>query len=376
MRTDIVQARDMTTEWLTEVLADAGVGGGAEITGMDLTSIGTGQVGENVRFVLTWSAPDPSLPETVVGKFPSQSEISRGTAALTGTYVREVGFYRDLADSVSICVPVVHYVAGDVEANDFVLIMQDIRGAEQGDQLGGCTVEQAELAIDQAAALHGPTWGKSDELSKLDWVSPPNREGVQGRADLYQMVFEGFAGRYADAMSAEDIELGRFMGDKLMLLAEATGGLGDGDDSAPDHRATDQASCLAHSDYRLDNMLFGTEPGSAPLTVVDWQTVGIGSGPTDIAYLLGSGLVPELRVEHDERLVRRYVDQLATHGVEVSFDAIWHRYVLGSFSGYLMAVTASQIVEQTERGDAMFVTMAVRHAEQMRQLGFLERLGV
>lgn len=370
MRTDIVQARDMTTEWLTEVLADAGVGGGAEITGMDLTSIGTGQVGENVRFVLTWSAPDPSLPETVVGKFPSQSEISRGTAALTGTYVREVGFYRDLADSVSICVPVVHYVAGDVEANDFVLIMQDIRGAEQGDQLGGCTVEQAELAIDQAAALHGPTWGKSDELSKLDWVSPPNREGVQGRADLYQMVFEGFAGRYADAMSAEDIELGRFMGDKLMLLAEATGGLGDDDSD------TDQASCLAHSDYRLDNMLFGTEPGSAPLTVVDWQTVGIGSGPTDIAYLLGSGLVPELRVEHDERLVRRYVDQLATHGVEVSFDAIWHRYVLGSFSGYLMAVTASQIVEQTERGDAMFVTMAVRHAEQMRQLGFLERLGV
>ncbi len=369
MRNDIVPAREMTPEWLTEVLADAGIGGGARITAMDLTSIGTGQVGENVRFVLTWSSDDPDLPATVVGKFPSQSDISRATAALTGTYVHEVGFYRDLAATVSMCVPTVHYVAGDAEANDFVLIMQDVRGAVQGDQLAGCSLEQAELAVDEAAALHGPTWGTGAQLAELDWVTPPTPERVQGRADLYAMVFDGFATRYADALSSDDIELGRVMADKIMLLAEVTAG---SDDSSN----VDQALCLTHNDYRLDNMLFGVEPGAAPLTVVDWQTVSIGSGPTDLAYMLGSGLLPEIRVDHDERLVRRYVDGLARHGVEASFEAIWHRYVLGSFSGYLMAVTASQIVEQTERGDAMFVAMASRHAEQMRQLGFLERLGV
>ncbi|MEZ5228689.1 MAG: phosphotransferase [Acidimicrobiales bacterium] len=145
------------------------------------------------------------------------------------------------------------------------------------------------------------------------------------------------------------MELGRAMSDKIMLLAEAS----LSDDGDPAH-----ALCLAHNDYRLDNMLFGVEPGAAPLTIVDWQTVSLGSGPTDLAYMLGSGLLPETRVEHDERLVRRYVDGLAGHGVDVSFDSIWHRYVLGAFSGYLMAVTASQIVEQTERGDAMFVAMA------------------
>ncbi|MEZ5378876.1 MAG: phosphotransferase [Acidimicrobiales bacterium] len=367
MRTAIVPAREMTTEWLTDVLADAGIGGGAAITDMKLTSIGTGQVGENVRFVLTWSSDDPELPATVVGKFPSQSEISRSTAALTGTYVHEVGFYRDLASTVSMCVPTVHYVAGDPEANDFVLIMQDIRGAVQGDQLAGCTVEQAELAVDQAAALHGPTWGAAERLAELDWIIPPTLDRVQGRADLYAMVFDGFATRYATALSADDIELGRAMSDKIMLLAEAS----LSDDGDPAH-----ALCLAHNDYRLDNMLFGVEPGAAPLTIVDWQTVSLGSGPTDLAYMLGSGLLPETRVEHDERLVRRYVDGLAGHGVDVSFDSIWHRYVLGAFSGYLMAVTASQIVEQTERGDAMFVAMASRHAEQMRQIGFHDHLGI
>ncbi len=374
MRPAIVPAREMTTAWLTEVLAEAGIGAirsgsDAVIESMDLTSIGTGQVGENVRFVLTWSSDDPSLPKTVVGKFPSQSEISRGTAALTGTYVHEVGFYRDLAAGVAICVPTVHYAAGDPEANDFVLIMQDIRGAEQGDQLAGCTVEQAELAVDQAAALHGPTWAATSDLLSLDWVIAPDLNRAKGRCDLYQMVFDGFANRYAEVMSAEDIELGRTMIGHLMTLAEATIG-------SVDSSNADQALCLTHNDYRLDNMLFGVEPGSASLTVVDWQTVGIGSGPTDLAYMLGSGLLPDIRVEHEQRLVQRYIDGLTAHGTEVPFDAIWDRYVLGSFSGYLMAVTASQIVEQTERGDAMFVAMAVRHAEQMRQLGFLERLGV
>ncbi len=369
MRTDIVPAREMTTEWLTEVLAGAGIGGGASITNMDLTSIGTGQVGENVRFGLTWSSDDAGLPATVVGKFPSQSDISRSTAALTGTYVHEVGFYRDLASTVAMCVPTVHYAAGDAEANDFVLIMQDIKGAVQGDQLGGCSIEQAELAVDEAAALHGPTWGATQALEALDWVVPPSLERSRGRADLYAMVFDSFATRYAEALSSDDIELGRTMADKIMLLAEATAG-------PDDPNAIDDALCLTHNDYRLDNMLFGIEPGAAPLTVVDWQTVSIGAGPTDLAYMLGSGLLPEIRVEHDERLVRRYVDALALHGVAVSFDAIWHRYVLGSFSGYLMAVTASQIVEQTERGDAMFVVMASRHAEQMRQLDFLDRLGI
>lgn len=361
MRNDIVSAREMTTEWLTEVLADAGIGDGAAIVDMSLTSIGTGQVGENVRFELTWSEQASGLPASVVGKFPSQSEISRSTAALTGTYVHEVGFYRDLAAQVAISVPSVHYVAGDAEANDFVLIMADIRGAVQGDQLNGCTLEQAELAVDQAAALHGPTWGVTEHIEALDWVSVPDMERARGRAELYQMVFPGFEARYASVMSAEDLDFGRHMGEHLLPLAEATM-------SGP--------RCLTHNDYRLDNMLFGVEPDCAPVTVVDWQTVSVGSGPTDLAYLLGSGLLPENRVDHDERLVRRYIDGLAAHGVEVDFDGIWRRYVLGAFSGYLMAVTASQIVEQTERGDAMFVAMAVRHAAQMRQLGFTDILGI
>lgn len=50
--------------------------------------------------------------------------------------------------------------------------------------------------------------------------------------------------------------------------------------------------------------------------------------------------------------------------------------MLGSATGYFMVVPASQIVERTERGDEMFAVMAERHADQVRTVGLLERLGV
>ena len=40
-------------------------------------------------------------------------------------------------------------------------------------------------------------------------------------------------------------------------------------------------------------VLFGDGPGAPALTTVDWQTVGIGAGPSDAAYFLGAGLHTE-----------------------------------------------------------------------------------
>ena len=40
-----------------------------------------------------------------------------------------------------------------------VVVMEDLAPAEQGDQIIGCSVEQATLAVDEAVKLHGPRWG-------------------------------------------------------------------------------------------------------------------------------------------------------------------------------------------------------------------------
>ena len=52
--------------------------------------------------------------------------------------------------------------------------------------------------------------------------------------------------------------------------------------------------------------LFATPDGGPPVTVVDWQTAAVGVGPSDVAYFVGAGLLPDDRRRHERALVERY----------------------------------------------------------------------
>ena len=116
-------------------------------------------------------------------------------------------------------------------------------------------------------------------------------------------------------------------------------------------------------------MLFRTADEGDPLAVVDWQTVVWGPPLADASYFLGAGLVPAERRQHERPLLRLYYDALRAQGVEgLSWDRCWSDYRRYAFSGFLMAVAASMLVVQTERGDEMFLTMARRHGTQILDL--------
>ena len=166
---------------------------------------------------------------------------------------------------------------------------------------------------------------------------------------LYRTLYPGFAERHRADLSDDELDLGRWLGDAMGDLVVAN----DGD------------RCLVHGDFRLDNLLFGTGPGAPPITTVDWQTVSYGFGLSDVAYLLSAGLTPADRRANEDGLLHVYREALAAHGVMLAPGDVRHGYRLGSASGYAMAVSASQIVERTGRGDAMFVAMAREAAGQM-----------
>ncbi len=151
-------SHEIDAAWMTRAL-QGDLRTAAEIVGYTAAAIGTGQVGENVRFELLWDLCDPDLPTSVVGKFPSPSDVSRATAVQLNTYVKEIGFYRHLQQLVHIRTPRIHALEWDPETHDFVVLMEDIRPARQGDQLAGCDLEQAKVVVDQAVGLHAPTWG-------------------------------------------------------------------------------------------------------------------------------------------------------------------------------------------------------------------------
>ena len=177
-------------------------------------------------------------------------------------------------------------------------------------------------------------------------------ESSQGTRDLLRSVFPGFAARFADLVEAEVLQLG----EKLVSNI-------DGYDRAfPDNEP------IVHRDFRLDNLLFTESNDEVSVKVVDWQTVGISAGANDLAYFIGASFAPEQRGVVEAELVRRYHEGLRSYDIELPWTQMWDQYRLFATSGYIMAIVASMLVKQTDRGDAMFAAMANRHGQQMIDL--------
>jgi hypothetical protein len=332
--------------WFTEVLRYAGALRDGIVTEFQSQRIGTGQMGQNFAFALTYEGPHREAPATVVGKFPSHEAKSRQAAKMFRTYEREVGFYQEIAGTVDIRVPHCYLADIDLETGDFVLLFEDLRPAVQGNQLAGCGIEQAMLAMDELAALHAPRWG-DPSLARIAWLgqaedSEPN-EMIQR---VYQGLWPGFVAQFGASLSAEELALGEAFGTYMKEWRSAF---------TPPY-------CVTHGDYRIDNMLFGTEEGGYPLTTVDWQTIGHGAGIMDAAYFIGNGpRIPERRA-HEMELLRRYHSGLCARGVSgYAWDECFTDYRRATFAGILMTVVASQVVASDERGVAMFAAMAERH---------------
>lgn len=348
---------DVTPEWLTTVLHAAGdLDPAGRVTTVDGVAVGTGQVGDSVRFTLGYEGAEG--PPTVVGKFPSEDETSRASSVATRTYEIETRFYQQLRDRVGITTPKPYVALIDVEANEFVLLMNDLAPAQQGDQMAGCDLAAAELALDEIARLHAPVWG-DPSLEQLDWLNRASPEGQGFYVQLLGMLWPGFLDRYGDRVDADVVALGHRL---IEHLAEYIS-----------HRP--EPLTAAHGDFRVDNMLFATDAGGAPLTTVDWQTVALGPGVSDVSYFLGTSVDPEVRGSNEDVLVRRYHEQLLAGGVtDYSFERCWSDYRRYAPAGLLMAIGASMIVGRTDRGDEMFMAMANRSGRMAAELESLSLL--
>ena len=343
----------LTPEWITAALHAAGLGRGGRVAAATCDPVGTGQMARSFRFRLEWTGDPGNAPRSVVAKLPSDDPTSRATGAMHGAYRKEVRFYQEIARTVGIRTPRCWYAEIDDGGEHFALLLEDVVPAVQGDQLAGCSVEQAALALDELAKLHAPHWG-DPALERLDFLADPPTERARVIHAIYEAVWPGFRQRYEGRLEP-----------RLMALAERFGPrCGDW------VLGTRSLSTVTHGDYRLDNMLFGITGGAAPpLAVVDWQTTSRGLGTADASYFLGAGLRVENRRRHERDLLRAYHERLGSLGVTgYSFEECWQDYRYTAFAGVVMAVIAPMLVEQTPRGDDMFMAMASRHAEHALDL--------
>ena len=128
---------------------------------------------------------------------------------------------------------------------------------------------------------------------------------------------------------------------------------------------------LMHGDYRLDNMLF--DPDRTRITVVDWQTVGLGFPAETSRISPRRAWIPTSESEIERDLVAQYHRALLGYGItDYDFDTCWRDYRLGVVQAPLLTGLGFAFAASTERGDEMMLTMLHRGCRAIRELGTLE----
>lgn len=345
--------------WLTAALKRAGVLPEGRVVDFTSKSVGAGMLGDSVRFDLTYDRDRHGPPQSVVGKFASADPTSKATGAGVGLYLKEVRFYQEIAPTVAIRTPRPYFAEIDMATQDFTLLLEDMGPARGGDQIAGCTLADAEIAMDEAAALHGPRWG-DPSLAEIPYMG--------GNPAMTAMLVAGFPEylkafreRYDDMLEPEHMAT-------CVRFAELIGRYYQ--------PSTETPPTVQHLDFRLDNILFEPQGGRWPMAMLDWQSVSTGAGVLDVAYFIGAGLPAEVRRANEEALLRRWLEGLKAHGVTgYSFDQAWRDYRHHLLQGVFTAIFASVGTKRTERGDAMFMAMARRHCAHAADLGSLDMLG-
>ncbi|WP_179102053.1 phosphotransferase family protein [Sphingopyxis sp. KK2] len=328
--------------WIEALLLDAGYR--VAIEALSVERIGTGQLGDTARFRLRYTPGGDPAPATLIGKFSSTDPTSLEVAAAWSLYAREVRFYRELAARARIAIPACYGARMD-EAGGFALLLEDLAPAAPGDQFRGLSDGNAKRAVREAARLHAAFW-EQGENADLAWLDTAASGQPFYTADVFRGAWPGFRDRY-DAMLSDD----------QRRVCDA---LAEGYDVYD--RPRPRPRCITHNDFRPDNMLFDDDR----LVVVDWQSVALGCGAVDVAYLIGGGYTPEARRAVEPALIAAYLDELQIQGVRdyspAEFEDDYRHF---TFAGINVAVGAAMLVQRTERGDRMFLTMLDRHVSHV-----------
>jgi len=335
---------ELTAEFLTSALS--GELGGTAVSAVQATPVGTGQVSDSYRLSLTYDGP-AGLPPTMVAKVPAADAASRNAARAFRTYEIEANFYTQLAPRLPVALARCYYAAYDPGPDEYVVLLEDLTSALPGDQLAGLHPDDAAAAIRELAALHAAGWDAA-ELAALPWLNRSGADGAETLAAILTDLYPRFRERYADRLEPGTLSLiEEFLPNATSYLAAGA-----------------EPRTIVHGDFRADNLLFGaTRP-----VVLDWQTAGFGAGTGDLSYFLASSLPVAARRQYEEALVRRYHAALNSAGAELSWRDCWAGYRRHAFGGIVMDIIAGTTVKQTERGDAMFATMARRHARHALDL--------
>lgn len=336
---------ELTPEWLTRVLREHGSLQSGAVVNVECEPLdeGRGFTGRVARLRLAYDAAEGSAPRSLVAKLPTADAGTRAQLNALGVYAREVGFYWAMAGIPGLPVPRHYYLHFDPEAGTGLMLLEDVDRARPGDNLEGCSDEDAYLAVSRLARFHS-AWWEHPALADMAWLVPVGPDVFQV---TLQTLVPTLLSKFGDVMS-----------ERLQLLTRRFAESGAW---YMRQRATPPCT-IVHGDFRLDNLLFGPPDTDAALTIIDWQVPFIGQGVADIAYFAAFCLEKGQRRSIERELVGRYHAALAANGVlGYELDRCVEDYRFATLTALSRLITALAILDSSsERGRALALALIDR----------------
>lgn len=319
--------RQVTASWLTQALQSTGViESHVEVGSVRHESLGggTGVFGTLARLVVDYTEPN-SGPASMVLKIPTAAPENKAVGLALGLYEREGQFLKLMADRTPVNSVGCYYNDMDVEAGEFVLLLEEIRDLQVGQQTAGASVAQLEIALRELAKFHA-AWWKHPDLPTMGWLprndSPANLVVVP---DIMRNAMVVVERDWTDAIGRDAVELGKRLAAQFDTIIKRTG---------------EVAHTMCHGDARLENMFFNAD--ASRMKFIDFQLVIHASPAQDVAYLMGSSCDNDVWDQHGARMLKMYHDALVAAGVsDYAWDQFWYEFKLNSL--WAVAAPASMV---------------------------------
>lgn len=353
---------ELSPEWLSRQLTSAETAHRAEVLSFDVEVIGegTGMLSDLYRLRLDYRERTEG-PESVVAKFTTTNPTNRVVGMENAVYMREVNFYRTVAPQRLVPAPRSYACEYDTDTGQSILLLEDMAGYTDGDQVAGCSAQQAVDILDAVAPLHVRYWGCTD-LAELSWVwRVDSASQIAAISGAVQMGWAPCVEKFGYAMTPELKRSGDLYANAIPALSKLLAQF---------------PQTVVHGDLRLDNVMYGTARAHHPIAIIDWQAVLASTATTDLAYLLTQNVIPDERDEHEADVISHYHRRLLEGGITgYSLDDCRESYRVSAL--YLVAyavLSCGGVDSPNERGRRQQEAMIRRASQAVTDMGALSML--
>lgn len=305
-------ADSVTEQWLTWALCSDVPG--ARVVSFEVLPGSDGTSSRRpLRVEYNEQGRDAGLPRDLFTK-ATATLFSRLLIGVTDIAEGEAAFYSRVRPGLDIRSPAAYHACFDVRSHRSIVLLEDLtkQGWTFPDPMDN-TVSRtdAEDMVDQLAAYHGALWESPRFATDLSML----RDTLPWQENLNRTV--GFERRTLKGLvRAGDVVPSRLIDHKDEVYPAFMRSLAL-------HASSPQT--LLHQDVHLGNWLRDDE---GRMGLYDWQCVAKGHWALDYSYALAGALATDDRRAWQEDLLRRYLEGLATAGVQAPprFDEAWLSY--------------------------------------------------